>query len=109
MARFTTEALWMPASCHSFDNTSNDELTALVATRGEQNMKITFTIFASFKLVENAILKGSEALSTTGNGNSFGKSTKMNDSIRINRKMYKKEGFFSSYLHEALSVPKFTV
>lgn len=65
VACFTAETLWMPTSCHGLYNASDYEFTAFVATWCKQNMKITFTIFATFKLVENTILESSETLSAS--------------------------------------------
>lgn len=64
-AQLTTKALRMPASGHGLDNTSNDELSALVAAGGKQYMEVPFAILAALELVENAILERTEALSAT--------------------------------------------
>lgn len=66
-AHFTAEALRMPIGCHRLDYTSDDKFTAFITAWCKQHVKITFAIFTSFKFVEDAILKGTEALSTPGN------------------------------------------
>lgn len=64
VAHFTTEAVWMPISCHRFDHPADDEFTAFVAARCKQYMEVTFAVFASLEFVENAILEDSETLGT---------------------------------------------
>jgi hypothetical protein len=61
-AKFATEALWMPAGRHCLDHSTNDEFATLVAAWREQNMKVTFAVFATLELIEDAILEISEAL-----------------------------------------------
>jgi hypothetical protein len=65
MTKLTAEALRMPACIHCLNDTPNDNVTALVAVRRKKDTKIFLAIFSSFELVENSILKGSEALSAT--------------------------------------------
>lgn len=65
-AQLTAKALRMPAGGHGLDNTSDNELSALVAAGGKQYMEVPFAVFAPLELVENAILERTEALSATG-------------------------------------------
>lgn len=62
-AQLATEAFRMPTCLHGFDDTSNDNVSALVAERSVKNSKIPFTILATFEFVENSVLKRAEALS----------------------------------------------
>lgn len=63
--QLTAEALRMPASGHGLDNTSDNELAALVAAGGKQYMEVPFAVLAALEFVENAILERTEALSAT--------------------------------------------
>jgi hypothetical protein len=63
-AQLATEALWMPAGLHGFDDTANDDVSTLVAERRVQDPEVLFAVLASLKLVENSILERAEALST---------------------------------------------
>lgn len=59
----TAETFRMPAGLHRFDDTTDDDVAALVAEWRIKCAKITLTILATLELVEDAILKCSEALS----------------------------------------------
>jgi hypothetical protein len=60
--QLTPETLRMPAGRHRLDHPTNDKFSALVAARCKQNVKVTFAVLATLKLVENAILEIPEAL-----------------------------------------------
>lgn len=59
----TAETFRMPAGLHRFDDTTDDDVATLVAEWRIKCAKITLTILATLELVEDAILKCSEALS----------------------------------------------
>lgn len=61
-AHLTSEALWMPTSCHRLDHSPDDEFAAFIAARGEEDVEITLAILATFEFVKDAVLEGAEAL-----------------------------------------------
>jgi len=67
-AQLTAEALGMPRSLHSFDDTPNNDLVALVAVRRKERAEILLAVFAAFELVKDSILERPEALRTAKNG-----------------------------------------
>jgi hypothetical protein len=58
----------MPRSRHCLDDTSNDEFTTFTTTGCEQNLKVMFTVFATFKLVEKTVREWPETLRASENG-----------------------------------------
>lgn len=58
----TTEALRMPACLHGLDHTTNDDVPALVAEWSIQDSEILLAVLATFKLVEDSVLKRAETL-----------------------------------------------
>jgi hypothetical protein len=56
------EAIGVPGGLHRLNDTSDDNVTALVAVWSEENTEILLAVLAALKLVENSVLKCSEAL-----------------------------------------------
>jgi hypothetical protein len=61
-AQLTTEAFWMPACLHRFDDSSDDNFSAFVAEWRVQNSKVAFTVLAALEFIENSIFEASKAL-----------------------------------------------
>lgn len=64
-AQLAAEALRVPAGLHRLDDTTNDDVAALVAERRVQNPEILLAVLATFELVEDSILERAEALRTS--------------------------------------------
>lgn len=62
-APFARETLRMPVGRHRLNDTSDDEIVALVAARCKQDVEILLAVLAPLELVEDAILELAEALS----------------------------------------------
>jgi len=62
MTHLTCEAVGVPGHLHGLNNSSYDELAALVAAGGEQHMKVVLAVLPSFKLVKHSVRERSEAL-----------------------------------------------
>jgi hypothetical protein len=60
----TTEAFWMPTGLHRLNDSSDDNLAALVAEWSVKNSEILLAVLAPFKFVENSIFERAKALST---------------------------------------------
>jgi len=54
----------MPGGAHGLDDPSNDELATLGTAGSEEDMKVMLAVFPAFKLIENSIREGSEAMGT---------------------------------------------
>jgi hypothetical protein len=61
-AEFASEALGVPTVVHCLDNTPNYELPTFSAAWGEENVKVVFAVFPSFKFVEYTIGERAETL-----------------------------------------------
>lgn len=62
-----SKTLRMPIGSHRFDDTTNNEIIALVAARREQDVEVFLAILSTFEFVEDTILELSEALGTPAN------------------------------------------
>lgn len=60
----TTEACRVPVGIHCFNHTANYEFPTFSAARSKQHLEVSFTVLTSFKLVEYAFGKHTEALCT---------------------------------------------
>lgn len=62
VAPLAAEAVRMPARRHRLDDATDDKVAALAAAGRKQDVKVTFAVLATLKLVENAVVELAEAL-----------------------------------------------
>ena len=62
VTHLTGETLRVPRGHHGFDDSPDDELAALSAAGGKQDVEVVLTVLAALKLVEDAVRKRPEAL-----------------------------------------------